>query len=167
MMAPENLSPADVLSKTNYHVARDIRRGMFVTMMYVILNVRTFEMVIASAGHNPLAIWRAASGQVELKRPNGIALGFDRGPVFNRTIQEQRIQLMRGDRVLLYTDGVVEAMNAEHEEWGNARLHRFLVEHAKASSRDFVRLLVQALQEHQGETEQHDDITVVTFRVAG
>ena len=93
MMAVNNLSAADVLDRTNFHVARDIKRGMFVTCVYCILNVRTHEMTIASAGHNPLLWYHASSGQVEKVRPNGIALGFDKGPIFKRTIREERIQL--------------------------------------------------------------------------
>ena len=78
---------------------------MFVTAMYIILNVRSREMVVASAGHNPMVIWRAAKRTHELVRPNGIALGFDKGPIFDRTVREQKVKLYRGDRVLMYTDG--------------------------------------------------------------
>jgi len=165
MMAAGNQSPADVLSKTNYHIARDIKRGMFVTMMYVILSVRTREMWIASAGHNPMVIWRQATRSHELVRPNGIALGFDKGPIFDRTVREQKVQLYKGDRVVLYTDGVVEAMNEKREEWGDDTFYQFVLENAEAPSKDFVRQLLQALDKHKGNAEQHDDITVTTFRI--
>lgn len=165
MMAVGNLSPAEVLAKTNFHVARDIKRGMFVTCVYCILNVRTRELVVASAGHNPMLIYRAATGQVDKVRPNGIALGFDKGPVFNKTIREERIQLQKGDRVVLYTDGVVEAMNPEREEWSEEALDAFTLKNVELSSKEFVRLLVNELDEYKGDAEQHDDITVTTFRV--
>ncbi|MEI6234454.1 MAG: SpoIIE family protein phosphatase [Planctomycetota bacterium] len=165
MMAVGNQSPAEVLAKTNYHVARDIKRGMFVTCVYCILNVRTRELVVASAGHNPMLIFRAATGTIEKVRPNGIALGFDKGPIFNKTIREERLQLEVGDRVVLYTDGVVEAMNAEREEWSDEALDAFTLQNAELPSKDFVRLLINALDDHKGEAEQHDDITVTTFRV--
>jgi serine phosphatase RsbU (regulator of sigma subunit) len=166
MMAVNNLSAMDVLSKTNYHVARDIKRGMFVTCMYAILNVRTKEMTVASAGHNPMLIWRAATRTIEKVRPNGIALGFDKGPVFNRTIREQKVPLQPGDRVVLYTDGVVESMNAQREEWGDEALDELTLKYATQSSKEYVRLLVKALEEHQGQAEQHDDITIMTFRIS-
>lgn len=167
MMALKNLSPADVLARTNFHVACDIKRGMFVTCMYAILNVRTKEMLVASAGHNPMLIWRAATASVEKVRPNGIALGFDKGPIFNKTIREEKVQLFQGDRVLLYTDGVVESMNEEREEWGDEALGDFTLQNAALPSKEFVRLLMKALEEHQGQAEQHDDITVTTFRITG
>jgi serine phosphatase RsbU (regulator of sigma subunit) len=165
MMAVGNLSPADVLAKTNYHVARDIKRGMFVTCVYCILNVRTREMAVASAGHNPMLIFRAATGQLEKVRPNGIALGFDKGPVFNKTVREERVRLNKGDRVVLYTDGVVEAMNEERVEWSEEALDAFTLAHAQLPSKEFVRLLIKALDEHKGSAEQHDDITITTFKI--
>jgi serine phosphatase RsbU (regulator of sigma subunit) len=165
LMSARNLSAASVLTKTNHHVARDIKRGMFVTAMYAVLNVRKREMIVASAGHNPMVIWRAATRTCELVRPNGIALGFDKGPVFERTVREQRVQLARGDRVLMYTDGVVEAMNENHEEWGDEALYEFTAKNAELSSKDFVKELFLALRGHQGDAEQHDDITISTFRV--
>lgn len=165
MMAVGNLSPADVLAKTNYHVARDIKRGMFVTCVYCILNVRSREMAVASAGHNPMLIHRAATGKLEKIRPNGIALGFDKGPVFNRTIREERIQLEPGDRVVLYTDGIVEAMNENREEFSEEALDQFTLDNAELPSKDFVRQLIKVLEEHKGAAEQHDDITVTTFRI--
>jgi serine phosphatase RsbU (regulator of sigma subunit) len=165
MMAVNNYSAADVLAKTNAWVSRDIKRGMFITCVYVILNMRTREMTVSSAGHNPLLIWRQATGQVEKLRPNGIALGFDKGPIFNRIIREEKIQLYSGDRVIMYTDGVVEAMNEKHEEWSDEKLERFTLNHAADSSKEYVRLLLKALMDHQGRAEQHDDITVVTFKM--
>lgn len=165
MMAAMNLSPADVLSKTNHWVSRDIKRGMFVTAMYVILNVRTREMKVASAGHNPMVVYRAATKSHELVRPNGIALGFDKGPIFNRTVREQSLKLNRGDRVVLYTDGVPECMNENHEEWGDESLYTFVDRYADQTSKKFVRLLTAELRKHQGNADQHDDITVTTFRI--
>lgn len=166
MMAVNNLSASDVLSKTNFHVSRDIKRGMFVTCMYAILNVRTKEMTVASAGHNPMLIWRQATRTVEKVRPNGIALGFDKGPVFNKTMKEEKVKLYPGDRVLLYTDGVVESMNEKREEWGDEALDQFCLKNATLASKEFVRLLIKALEDHQGQAEQHDDITITTFRIA-
>ena len=158
-------SPAAVLSYTNHHVARDIKRGMFVTMVYAILDVRSATMTIASAGHNPTCVWRNATRKVELVRPNGIALGFDKGPIFERTIREQKIQLDVGDRVVFYTDGVVESMNEKREEYGDDKFYDWVAQHAELPSNEFVRLLSQELDRHKGRAEQHDDITVTTLRL--
>lgn len=165
MLAPECGSAAETLRRTNYLISREIKRGMFVTAFFTILNVRTKELTACSAGHNPMVIFRERTGQCELVNPSGIALGFDRGPVFDRTLQEVSVQLDMGDRIVLYTDGVVEAMNERHEEYGDERLYKFIAEHARMRSKDFVTALVRDLDAHKGEAEQHDDITIATTRV--
>ncbi len=160
-----NVSPADTFKKVNRILAKDIRRGMFVTSIYMVLNVKTHELKVASAGHNPLVIFRAESGQNELVKPQGIALGFDKGTIFDNNVQEMTIQLNPGDRICAYTDGVNEAMNAESEEFGDERFYNLVKQHARLSSKDFVQKIVSELESHRGEAEQSDDITITTLAV--
>jgi serine phosphatase RsbU (regulator of sigma subunit) len=159
-----NTSPADTLMKANRMLAQDIKKGMFVTALYCILNKRTNEIRVASAGHNPLAVWRAASNKVELVNPNGIALGFDKGPVFERTVKDEVLVLGHGDRIVAYTDGTVEAMNSANQEFGDDRFHNLVRDLAKRDSNQMLNLLVKALDEHKGNAPQSDDITIVTLR---
>jgi serine phosphatase RsbU (regulator of sigma subunit) len=162
--AAGNNSAADTLARTNRVVAADIRRGMFVTAFYLVLNVRTGEMLAASAGHNPMVVYRAATNSVELINPNGIALGFDKGVLFERTVKQQTVKLNRGDRVVLYTDGVVESMNSNNEEYTDERLYEFSKTHKDLGSKEFIAELLKDIRKHQGSAEQHDDITIVSFR---
>lgn len=163
-VAAGNTSAADTLAKTNAIVAADIKRGMFVTAFYVVLDALNKTLVCASAGHNPMVLARA-SGEIELINPNGIALGFDKGPIFLRTIKEQTVQIGSGDRVVLYTDGVVEAMNVKNEEYTDDRFYDFSKKFRSQSSADYVNRLLADLEAHKGKAEQHDDITIVTFKV--
>lgn len=167
MEGERNLSTAATLVKTNRILARDIRRGMFVTCMYMILNVRQKTLLISSAGHNPLVVFRKNTGQIELVNPNGIALGFDKGPIFERTVKEQRIQLYTGDRFCAYTDGVPEAMSPEDEEFGDDRFYALCKTLAGLDSNQFVNRIVKELDDHKQNREQHDDITIVTARLQG
>ena len=104
----------DALPRDVRMLAQDIKKGMFVTALYCILNKKTHEMRVASAGHNPMVVWRAASNKIELVNPSGIALGFDKGPVFEQTIREEIVALGKGDRVLLFTDGTVDSHLDRH-----------------------------------------------------
>ncbi|MBI2930944.1 MAG: SpoIIE family protein phosphatase [Planctomycetes bacterium] len=162
-----NISPSDTLKRANKMLAVDIKKGMFVTAMYCIVNKRTAELAVSSAGHNPLVLWRAATNEVQLINPKGIALGFDKGPVFDRTVAEERVQLQPGDRAVLCTDGVVEAMNKERDEFGDKRFHALVQQLATRDSNQFLNLVIKALDEHKGDAPQHDDITLVTFRYVG
>jgi sigma-B regulation protein RsbU (phosphoserine phosphatase) len=119
---------------------------------------------VASAGHNPLVVWRAASNNVELVNPNGIALGFDKGPVFERTVKEVNITLGRGDRIVAFTDGTVEAMNSANQEFGDDRFYTLIRDLAPRDSNQMLNLIVKALDDHKGHAPQSDDITIVTLR---
>lgn len=165
MEAERNLSTADTLIKTNRILARDIRRGMFVTCLYALIDVSKNTMLVSSAGHNPMVVFRKATGKYELINPNGIALGFDKGPIFERTIKEQSIPYAPGDRFVLYTDGVVEAMNAKNVEFGDERFYKMVQTLADKDSNVFINTIVKALDDHKGDSPQHDDITLVTVRV--
>jgi sigma-B regulation protein RsbU (phosphoserine phosphatase) len=121
-------------------------------------------MKVASAGHNPMVVWRAASNQIQLVNPNGIALGFDKGPVFERTVKEEKLTLGRGDRIVLYTDGTVEAMNAANQEFGDDKFFGLVKQLATRDSNQMLNLLVKSLDEHKGNAPQSDDITIVTLR---
>lgn len=163
-VASGNTSAADTLAKTNAIVAADIKRGMFVTAFYLVFDARRRTLLCSSAGHNPMVVVRS-NNQVELVNPNGIALGFDKGPIFQRTIKEQQIQLQQGDRIVLYTDGVVEAMNSKNEEYTDERFYAFCKKAQELDSKGFIKALLADLDSHKGKADQHDDITIVTIKV--
>ncbi len=162
-VAPGGESAAETLAKVNAILSMDIPRGMFVTAYYVILDPRDCSLLCASAGHTPLLIARR-DGSVELLNPGGIALGFDGGAIFQRSIRESRVRLEPGDRVLLYTDGVVECVNPAHEEYSDRRLREFVRRNRELSSHDFVGALMADLDRHRASAEMRDDTTIVTFR---
>jgi len=165
ILGPQCSGPGELFRQTNSLVAKDIKRGMFVTAIVAVLNVRTREMTVCSAGHNPMVVYRERTADVELVNPNGIALGFDAGPIFDRTLQESVTRLDPGDTVVMYTDGVVEAMNEAADEYGDDRFYSFVKDHARMRSKDLVQAIIRDVDAHKGEADQHDDITLVTFRV--
>ncbi|MCA8917725.1 MAG: PP2C family protein-serine/threonine phosphatase, partial [Planctomycetes bacterium] len=164
--ARRNYSPRDVFIQTNQVLAKDIKRGMFVTAFYMVLDIPTARLTLASAGHNPLLLYRAATKQCVEVNPGGIALGFDKdGRLFERNMKEEVIQLQRGDRAVIYTDGVTEAMSPTGEEFGEERLQAITIQAATRSSAEYLTTLVNAIQGHAQTDDQHDDITIVTLKV--
>jgi sigma-B regulation protein RsbU (phosphoserine phosphatase) len=162
--AVRTLSPAETLIRVNRVLYNDIKRGMFVTVFYMILSLQKAVLSAVSAGHNPMVLWRKASNTCHLVNPNGLALGIDKGPLFEKTLKEQKIQLFKGDRFALYTDGVIESMNVNHEQFGQNRFYLRVKQLADKSSSEFLSLLVSEIEQHQGSASQHDDITIVTGR---
>jgi serine phosphatase RsbU (regulator of sigma subunit) len=159
---------ADTLKETNKLIAKQIKRGMFVTAFYAILDENTGTLTYASAGHNPMVIYRAATKAYELGTGKGIALGFNEGPVFDKTIQETRTTLAPGDMMVLYTDGFPEAMNAENQEFGEERFYSLIGQYGQTDVRTCLAKLVEAVAGHRGDAEQSDDLTIIAVRnVAG
>lgn len=155
---------ADTLKETNRLISKQIKRGMFVTAFYAILDENTGSLTYASAGHNPMVIYRAGSGSYELASGKGIALGFNEGPLFDKTIQEQKTVLGAGDMMLIYTDGFPEAMNAANEEFGDERFYQIIAQHGNRDARGVIAQLVQEVAEHRGSAEQSDDLTIIAVR---
>ena len=160
-------SPGDTLKRVNRMLAPDMKKGMFVTALYCILTPETGEVMVASAGHHPLIVWRARDDSMELSAPRGIALGLDAGPLFDRSLQEEGVHLAKGDRVVLYTDGAVEAMDPRGEEFGDSRFQELCWRLATETSERFLARTVETLDSYRGAAPQHDDLTLVTFRYQG
>ncbi len=157
---------AETLKETNRLIAKQIKRGMFVTSFYAILDERTGNLTYASAGHNPMVIYRAAKRAYELATGKGIALGFNEGPIFDKTIEEHRTVLQPGDAIVLYTDGFPEAMNAENQEFGDERFYELVGQCGHFDARSLIDRLVNAIAKHRGEAEQSDDLTLIAVRKA-
>ena len=86
-----------------------LKRGDHVTAMYTVLDVENGILSVASAGHLPLIFWKFTKKGSALLNPEGIAIGLDKGPVFEKTVVDKRIKLEKADRYVLYTDGALAA----------------------------------------------------------
>ena len=124
--APHTLSPAEVLRVVNRNLAGDLPAGRHVTALYAVIDITEGKAVLASAGHLPLIVYRHSSGKVFKVNPEGIALGLDKGPVFDRSLEEGDIPIGVGDRIVLYTDGALKVSNAEAEEFGEQRFYQIV-----------------------------------------
>jgi serine phosphatase RsbU (regulator of sigma subunit) len=154
---------ADTLKETNRLIAKQIKRGMFVTAFYAILDENTGQVHYASAGHNPMIVVRA-NGQHELANSKGIALGFNEGPIFDKTIEQNTLTLRPGDSMVLYTDGFPEAMNADNQEFGEDNFYGIVAAGAQLDVRASIANIVQAVARHRGDAEQSDDLTMIAIR---
>lgn len=156
-------SPADVLKRVNSLVYGVLERGKFISLIYGILDTTTNEFTYANAGHNPLLV-RQAHGATKFVHTRGMAVGLDNGKLFSSVIHDHILQLHPGDVLLLYTDGVTEAMDYAGGEYGEEQMQR-TVAHCEATAEATVSTLVASVREHIGKAKQHDDITVVSVQV--
>jgi sigma-B regulation protein RsbU (phosphoserine phosphatase) len=154
------LPPAEGIAQANRLICADSTNNMFVTLFYAQLDPATGELVYVNAGHNPPMLLRAASGEmVELKR-TGLPLGW-----FETTPYDQRsAQLEAGDLILLYTDGVTDALDEQGNEFGLDRVRQMVVEHRNASAAELASALDRAVVDFAGAAARFDDITVVVAK---
>ena len=162
-VAPGRSSPSDVLAAVNRQLFPDIREDMFISMAYAILDETTGQLVIARAGHDPPLLFHRDSGKVELLRPPGLALGIDNGSVFQRVTKDLEVHLQPGDCILLYTDGVREALDPHDEEFGVDRMSESFRMTAPLGAEAVLTRMQEELRQFTGDGPQMDDITLVSI----
>ncbi len=155
-------SPASVLTQVNHELCANDESGMFVTIFLGVLNLKTGDLTYSNAGHNPPFLRRAAGELVALDRRHGPVVGGMPGVAY----REDRLVLGAGDRLLLYTDGVTEARDAQRGFFGEDRL-RALAAAPAASAREAVDSVMAAVADFEQGVEQSDDITVLAVGWAG
>jgi sigma-B regulation protein RsbU (phosphoserine phosphatase) len=128
-------------------------QGQFVTAAYVYLDAERGELYYAAAGHPPMLLLR--DGDVCPIEENGLVLGVFSSAAYNAT----KRTLVKGDRLLLYTDGVVEAANAGEEEFGQERLGKLLAANTDRTVEEMADLILSTVQ--NWASTQTDDLTVV------
>ena len=156
--APHMTSPAEVLTGLNRTLCGTLG-SQFITAAYVFVDTARRQLRYAGAGHPPILLWRSAANQVEDLEENGLFLG----PFPHAQYAMRCSRFEPGDRCLLYTDGLVEAANANGEEFGAPRLRDFLSKGAGVSADSTcTALLDQVTAWSGGELDsQQDDITFV------
>jgi sigma-B regulation protein RsbU (phosphoserine phosphatase) len=153
-------SPAECIAYSNKLLAADSVDCMFVTVFYGILNVKTGEVTYCNAGHNPPYILKR-NGKVEaLPMSQDTMVGAFDGLEFH----EVSMQLDHGDALVMYTDGVTEAINLQNEEFGEARLEDTLEEVTMLNCQQIIDAIKADVATFVGEAEQSDDITILTLK---
>jgi len=160
MAAADGRGPSETLRRVNSILMGESHSGMFVSMFYGILSLDSGELVYARAGHNPPLLVRADGGPVELLEPAGVVLGVVDDP----ELPEERTILGAGDALVMYTDGVTEAVDETFGEFGTDRLCRLLATASDRSAGDLVSLVDTAVQVFSGSRPQSDDLTLLAIK---
>ena len=157
------LSPSAVLKTVNRLIFPDIVEDMFITMAYAILNSRSGEVRMARAGHDPPIHFDSKSGELRTLEPAGMAVGIDSGDVFDRVLADFSLVMSPGDCLLLYTDGVNEALDDQGNEFGIERIHEAVLHAAGEGAEAVVDRITGDIRAFIGDRPQHDDITLIAI----
>ena len=162
--ATQNPSPADVLKKVNRQLYPDIKEDMFISMAYLILDHAHNGVTLARAGHDAPLLYKRQTQTVAPLKPPGLVLGIDSGSVFDRMTNDFNVPLERGDVLVLYTDGVTEALDAEGYEFGIERTIQSVRASAGDGASAIVARVIEDVRNFAGSQPQNDDITLIAIR---
>jgi len=161
-------SPRQLLIEVNRIISENLDTRSFITMTYAVIDLDAGVMTFARAGHTPLMHVPSAAGAARVLAPNGLVVGL-RIPgaheKFIALLEEDRIELGKGDVLVFYTDGITEAMNSDSDLFGDARLARLLAEHGHLDAADLRERILREIEAFVGAADQHDDMTMILIKV--
>ena len=152
--------PGEVLREVNDLLHEDNEALMFVTLLYAVYDPATGEFTYASGGHDAPLVVQADGSSALLPLTGGIMLGV----VPDFSFVQNTVTIVPGDTVVLYTDGVTEAMNGSGEQFGMKRLQEIFAASAPEDSREANQAVFDAVSSFAGDIDASDDITCVTLR---
>ena len=154
-----NLSPKDCLCHSNKLLYQSTDRQKFATLFYGILDTVNHQLYYSNAGHNRPLLFSESQAPVSLEKA-GIVLSF----LENYTFEEEKINLEPNDVLLIYSDGITEAMNLKNEEFGDERLISLADEYKENSAQGLIDRVVDTIRQYAGSCPQRDDMTLVVIK---
>jgi sigma-B regulation protein RsbU (phosphoserine phosphatase) len=157
--------PSSMLSSLNQTLSSNLADDMFISILYMVLNLETHLLSYARAGHEAPIIIRNGDRQAEQIETAGIAIGLVDSETFGHVIETRTLSLRPGDMVVTYTDGVTEAMNSNHEEWGKEKLLHSIENMTDSPVKDLLESIRNDVISFTGANRQHDDMTMLALKI--
>jgi len=151
--------PEQAMAQTNQRIVADTHGGLYITLLYGILNPQQAKFTYCSAGHNPALLMRAKDGSIEKLERTGIPLGV----LEETTWKQKSIAIEPGDVLVLYTDGITDAQNMSEEFYGLERLKEALLGLQEKTAMEIRDVLIEEVRTWVGKAAQFDDITLMVL----
>ncbi len=159
-MALNGRGPAAVLEKANKLILKDSRASLFLTAFYAVLDKHSGCICFANAGHNRPLLLRKKTGQIQELSEGGSLLAVL--PYLN--LDEQEIQMEPGDTLVMYTDGLTEAMNEQREIFGEERLWSVIEANGDKDAQAMMEAILGAVEDFVKEVARSDDLTLIVLK---
>jgi serine phosphatase RsbU (regulator of sigma subunit) len=162
MLSEQDLTVADSMMRANRRLKKDIKTGMFVALLYAIFDSKDKTLTLCSAGQTQPVHVSAKTGEATLVETKGDT--FPLGILDDSKYEDTQLALKTGDKVILYTDGIVEAMNEQKEIYGFDRLLDVVKNSQTLTAETLLEEIKRQVNEFAGNTPQHDDITIIVVQ---
>jgi len=158
-----NSSPKNILQTLNTNLKRVLRKGTFLTLSVAEMN-SSREIVVSRAGHMPFLHFSKLTGQCLRIVPHGIGIGLANEQLFSDTIEEIIIKPEHGDLLVMFTDGIVEAMNSNYNNFGEENLIRLISQNAGKSAKEIQEIIIGAIKNFTFSSPVQDDSTLIVMK---
>lgn len=162
LIASAEREVGETLTWINNGLSGQIDLDHYATMSYLTINHNERRLSYSNAAHHPLMIVRDNGGTVEQLDTEGLPIGIERDVVYSQTVSELR----SGDVLVLYTDGIIEAMNPEGEQFSIDRLTRVIRDHSNDKAQQITDTIRSEIDDFVGSARQHDDQTLMVVKIA-
>ncbi len=154
-------TPSETLAVLNNFLFNDLDQSdFFITLFYLQIDINKHQVKFANAGHPPPLLFNPLQGNLKELDAEGLILGIRKDVIF----EEKTITLAKGDLILFYTDGLIEAENADNEFFGLERVKTVFLQNAQKTPQAIIDALFAALQQFCQRTSFNDDITLMIFK---
>lgn len=157
------ISPHDCLLQVNRLLQSENSTSMFVTVFYGIIELNSGMVEFSNGGHNPPYLLKNNGETSLLELTNNFVLGA----FATSSYRSKKVQMEKGDSLILYTDGVTEAINDQGVQFTEGGLQKCLANVNGQSAQELVELVIDKVGDHSGTTPQSDDITVLALKYLG
>ncbi|MCJ7681279.1 MAG: PP2C family protein-serine/threonine phosphatase, partial [Candidatus Aminicenantes bacterium] len=165
MLSELELPIGEIMMRANRRIKQDVSSGMFVALLYAVLDAQDQYLGLCSAGQTQPIHFSSKTGEAILVETEGDT--FPLGILEDSQYEETKIQLTAGDKVVFYTDGIVEAMNEQEEMFGFDRLLEVVQGAKSMTAESLLKEILDKVNEFVGGAAQHDDLTVIVVSVGG
>jgi serine phosphatase RsbU (regulator of sigma subunit)/CHASE2 domain-containing sensor protein len=159
MLSEEQLSVGETMKRANRRIKQDIKSGMFVALLYAVLDTPKMRMALCSAGQTQPILLSAKSAEATLVETVGDT--FPLGILDEVEYEETQLMIEPGDTLVFYTDGIVEAMNKQNQMYGFERLNKVVRASPAEGAEALMKDIIQDVSAFTGATPQHDDLTII------
>jgi sigma-B regulation protein RsbU (phosphoserine phosphatase) len=163
MLSEEELSVGEIMTRANRRIKQDIKSGMFVALLYAVLDAENGSVGLCSAGQTQPLLMAAKTDAATLVETVGDT--FPLGILDDVNYEETQLQIEPGDKVVFYTDGIVEAMNKNEDMYGFERLHEVVKSSPAENAEALMKDIISSVSDFTGNAPQHDDLTLIVVSV--
>ncbi len=161
--AQVSATPREMLISTNRHLYEGMERSSFITVILALFDLNNNTVTICRGGHTHPLI--GMNGDLRYMEMDGMGLGLEQGTIFDNSLQEKTWDLKKNGTILLYSDGLTEAMDANMNLFGEERVYDLVKNCPEGEAFDLQQRILDEVALHRGNAEQNDDITLVVIRV--